>query len=97
MFHYGVVFRVDPSDVHSFTALLPLVDDNDVKASRNVTEACRVAADLMTVYPELLETFRDRTLVISMVSSYKERDRQLRRVVVHADDWNQHLEKTIDA
>ena len=90
--HYGVVFRVDPNDEESFTASLPLVRDTEEYVRRNVEEACRVAAEFLAAHPKLIESLRNRKLIVSMISSYEDRDHEIRRVVIPAEGWNHRLE-----
>lgn len=88
--HYGVLFQVDPNNTQSLTTSLPLAVDHDEYVRRNIEEACRVAAEFVMAHPNLLDTLRDRELVVSMISSYADR-KEIRRELIPARQWNHRI------
>ena len=88
VFHYGVVFQVDPYDDTQVVAYLPLDVDDEAHVRRNVVEARRVLPEFLTAHADLAPTLLGRTLVVSMIPSYTRIDDVIRRVHVSASEWN---------
>ncbi len=96
IWHCGVVFRLDPRNPTAVIASLPLAVDDEEHVRRNVLEAQRMFVELLTIYPQLVDAFRSRELVISMVSFYEDLDEELHRVIIPATEWHTDLGSSTD-
>lgn len=89
LIHYGVLFRIDPSDLGTVFAALPIAKIDDGHIQRNVDEALRVLPHFVQTYPSLAHLIRGRDLEVTMFTAYQEPNEELEAWVVDAEqiDW----------
>ena len=88
--HYGVVFRVDPTDRQSLFAALPLAAVNDEGQVRHhVAEAVRVLHVVLQRHPQLKPVLLGRVLVVSFIDQYGKSAIELGRQVVPSTWWEE--------